>query len=116
MDVWPVSLQQRLNSSGFVKRFGNTLARTEMDIGPAKVRSRFTDAVDIYSCSVLLDYGDYTTFETFFKTTLNNGANQFEFDDPFTSSPAAFRFAEPPQITALGGRLFQIEMNWEKMP
>lgn len=116
MDVWPVSLQQRLNTSGFQKRFGNTLVRSDMDVGPAKVRSRFTDAVDVYVCSVLLDYAEYSTFETFFKTTLNNGANQFEFDDPFTATAAAFRFSEPPTITPLGGRTFQLDMSWEKMP
>lgn len=116
MDVWPVSLQQRLNTTSFEVRVGKTTVRTDMDVGPAKVRSRFTDAVDVYICSVDLDYADYSTFLTFYKTTLNNGVNQFTFIDPFTLVSTAFRFAEDPLIRPLGGRVFQISMSWERLP
>lgn len=116
MDVWPAQLQQKLNVAQFQVQIGNTIVRSDMDVGPAKLRSRFTDGIDIYTCSINLDFDDYDVLTTFFKTTLNNGANQFEFDDPFTESPAAFRFVGPPQAQPLGGRVFQISMTWEKMP
>lgn len=116
MDAWPVELQQKLSVENFQYRFGNTSLRSEMDTGPAKVRARFTDAVDVYTCSVLLDFDEVAIFKTFFKTTLNNGVNQFEFVDPFTEDPSAFRFVEPPTITPLGGRTFRLDMTWERMP
>lgn len=116
MDVWPVSLQQRLNVASFEYRLGKTTLRTDMDAGPAKVRSRFTDAVDVYTCSVLLDYDEIATFKTFYKTTLNNGTEQFLFDDPLTATETAFRFADDPVIRPLGGRTFQLNMIWERMP
>lgn len=116
MENWPVSLQQKLNVDSFEVKLGDTTLRSDMDVGPAKVRSRYTDAVDMYTCSVDLDYADYSTFMTFFKTTLNNGVDQFLFDDPFTGSPQAFRFKGPPSIRPLGGRVFQITMNWEILP
>lgn len=115
MDNWPVSLQQHLNSSDFNLKFGTTALRTDMDVGPAKVRSRFTDAVDIYLSSILLDYADYETLKDFFKTTLNNGVLPFTFTDPLTGVTGNFRFTEPPGITALGGRTFRVAMNWEKV-
>ena len=116
-EAWPVGLQQKLNADGFQVKFGNTNLRSDMDVGPAKVRSRYTDAVDIYTCSILLnDMDEYDTFLTFFKTTLNNGSLRFEFDDPFSGDPTEFRFAEPPDIRPLGGTVFQVSMSWEKLP
>lgn len=116
MDAWPITLQQKLNTSGFQYQLGNTLLRSENDVGPAKVRSRFTDAVDRYTCTVLLDFDDVATFKTFYKTTLNNGANAFEFNDPFTGDPSIFRFVDSPTIRPLGGITFELNMSWERMP
>ncbi len=115
MDTWPGGLQQLLGTDSFQLKLGNTLVRSEVDIGPAKVRARFTDAVDVYGCSIMLDYADYGTFTTFYKTTLANGSLPFLFDDPFTGLPATFRFADTPQITPIGGRTFNVAMNWEKL-
>ncbi len=116
MDTWPISLQQKLNVESFEVKIGSTSVRSDMDIGPAKVRSRFTDAVDGYQCSVNLDFDEYSDFLLFYKTTLNNGVSQFLFNDPFTELPTAFRFASPPSIRPLGGRVFQVGMIWEKLP
>lgn len=115
MSNWPVSLQQKLDSDSFELKLGSTTIRTEMDVGPAKVRSRYTDAVDDYTCSILLDYDEYQTFIDFYKTTLANGALTFTHLDPFTGLEATFRFKEDPSIRALGGRTFRVSMFWEKM-
>lgn len=118
MDVWPVSLQQKMDVAGFQKRIGRTRVATEMDVGPAKVRSRFTDAVDVYDLQHTLDFNDIATFETFYKTTLGNGTLPFLFDDPFTLVQTAFRFAPDtdPSIRPLGGRTFTLSMTWERLP
>lgn len=116
MDTWPISLQQKLSVENFEYRLGKTSIRSEMDIGPAKVRARFTDAVDMYTCSVLLDFDEVATFKTFYKTTLGNGVRRFLFVDPFTEVESEFRFAEEPNIRPLGGRVFQVSMTWERMP
>lgn len=118
MDNWPVSLQQKLDVEGFTKRLGSTKVKTDMDVGPAKVRSRFTDAVDLYDCQVHLDFAEVQTFETFYKTTLANGTLPFLFLDPFTGVESIFRFQpeSDPQIRPLGGRTFTLGMVWEKLP
>lgn len=116
MNTWPVSLQQKLDSESFELKYGSTVIRSDMDVGPDKVRSRYTDAVDTYTCSILLDFDEQDTLRTFYKTTLNNGALPFEFNDPFTGVAATFRFIEPPSIRALGGRTFRVGLNWEKLP
>lgn len=118
MDVWPVSLQQKLDVSGFQRKTGRTRVATEMDIGPAKVRARYTDGVDIYECQHTLDFADIATFDTFYKTTLSNGTLPFLFDDPFTLASTVFRFApdSDPLIRPLGGRTFTLTMTWERLP
>lgn len=115
MDNWPLALQQKLNSDDFSQKFGVTTLRTDMDVGPAKVRSRFTDAVDLYSASVLMTFADYSILSDFFKTTLNNGALPFIFPDPISGDDAIFRFVTPPVITALGGITFKVALDWEKI-
>ncbi len=116
MDSWPVSLQQKLSVDSFQYNMGKTTIRSEMDIGMAKVRARYTDGIDIYTCSVLLSFAEVETFKTFYKTTLNNGASQFLFDDPFTQLSTAFRFAEAPSISPLGGLTYRLSMTWERTP
>lgn len=118
MDNWPVSLQQKLEVAGFQYMPGNTRVVTAMSVGPAKVRSRFTDAVDVYQCQVTLDFAEVATFKTFYKTTLGNGTLPFLFTDPFTETEETFRFVpdQDPVIQPLGGRLFTLRMAWEKLP
>lgn len=117
MSAWPVALQQKLDVAGFQYSFGSTRVASEMDVGPKKVRSRFTDAVDKYECQIMLDFDEVETFKTFFKTTLNNGTLPFTFTDPFTELEANFRFApdQDPIIRPLGGRMFTLSMSWEKL-
>jgi hypothetical protein len=116
MENWPVSLQQKVNADSFTYAMGSTTVRSENDVGPAKVRSRFTDAVDVYQVSIYIDYDDIDTLQTFYKTLLNNGVDQFLFDDPISGVSSAFRFISPPEIRAIGGREFEVSMNWERMP
>lgn len=118
MENWPVSLQQKLNVDNFTMQYGDTTVTSEVDAGVPKKRSRYTDGMDVYTCSVNLDFADQATLKTFYKTTLANGTKTFAFDDPFTEEPAEFRFAAPPSITPLGngGRAFKVSMSWEKMP
>lgn len=115
MDSWPIALQQKLNVDAFEKKFGSSSVRSDNDIGAAKVRSRFTDAIDVYGCQILIDFSEYSNLEVFYKTTLNNGVNRFLFTDPFSELETEFRFVEPPVIRPLGGRVFQVNMLWEKM-
>ncbi len=115
METWPAELQQHLNVDNFGVDFGETLVRSQMDIGPDKVRSRFTDGVDIYTTSIDLDIEDYDLLTQFYKTTLNNGANTFAFIDPLTTGSAEFRFLGPPSVRPLGGRIFRVTMKWEKL-
>lgn len=116
MEIYPAQLQQKLLIDNFSIEMGDTLVRSGMDVGPDKVRSRYTDGVDVYNCAIDMDIDDYDVLLDFYKTTLNNGAHTFGFLDPMTNEDGEFRFKAPPAITPIGGRIFRINMVWEKLP
>lgn len=117
MDSWPAQLQQQLMAdSTFQVTLGSTTVRSEVDVGPAKIRSRFSKAVDQYQGCIWLDFANYTVLTDFYKTTLANGALPFLFTDPFSQTSQVFRFVNPPVGKAVGGRLFEIDLSLEKMP
>jgi hypothetical protein len=114
--AWPVSLQEKLSEQGFGIQHGDTTLRSDMDIGPAKVRRRFTRGIDKLSCSIWLTTSEYSTFRYFYDTTLNGGVNRFEFNHPITGTLTEFRFADNPKYSSLGGGHFSVSMQWEEMP
>lgn len=117
MDSWPAQLQQQLMAdSTFQVTLGTTTIRSEVDVGPAKVRSRFSKGVDQYQGCIWLDMNDYSALTDFYKTTLSNGALPFLFIDPFSQTSQVFRFLTPPVGKAIGGRLFEIDLSLEKLP
>ncbi len=116
METWPSQFQTLLNVDSFQLQYGDTLVRSQMDIGLDKVRSRYTDAIDSYTCTITIDIALKTILDDFYKTTLGNGSRTFAFDEPFSGVPAEFRFAGPPSITPQGGRVFTVQMKWEKIP
>ena len=114
-EVWPASLQDILDSDSFQLNMGDNLIRSETDSGIAKVRPRYTRSVDVYTASIRMSYSQWSTLETFYKTTLSFGSKTFNFDHPFTGSPAEWRFLSPPAIAPLGngGLEYRVSLNWE---
>lgn len=115
METWPPQFQDLINEENFGVTLGNTTVRSEVDAGPPKVRSRFTDGIDQYTTSIYLDYDDIGDLLNFYKVTLANGSLTFGFNDPFTGVLTEYRFLEPPQISPRGGRTFTVNMKWERM-
>lgn len=116
MATWPATLQQKMEAAQFELVFGDTRIKSDIDVGPAKVRSRYTDAVDNYRGSIFLDYSEYDDLRTFYKTTLNNGTNTFDWVDPIDQTAAVFRFISPPRISSVGGTTFNVSLALERMP
>lgn len=113
---FPSSLQDKLNQAGFTNNFGETSIRSTVDVGLAKVRNRYTKGIDTFQCTIDLNFDDYTTLETFYKTTLAGGSLTFYYDHPFTEVQTEFRFIAAPSITPIGGKWFRVSMNWEELP
>lgn len=115
-EIFPSALQELLNQAGFTQELGSVIIRSKMDVGPEKVRQRFTKGIDKFSCTIDMDYDDYATLTTFFKTTLSGGSKTFLYDHPMTGVESEFRFIKEPSITPIGGRVFRLNFQWEEMP
>jgi len=115
-ELWPSGLQDIVNEEGFGYTLGDTLVRSDMDVGPAKVRRRYTKGVENLTTTINLTTSEYTTFKNFYDTTLNGGVTPFLFDHPITGVQEEFRFVNPPKIDSIGGGNFRVSMEWEKLP
>lgn len=114
---WPTSLQKYVNMDSFEYTFGSTVLRSEQDIGPAKVRQRFTRGVDMIKAGIdIQGTVDFETFETFFKTDIAGGSRVFDFNHPIKQVPIAVRMIDPPVVRAKGGLVFMASFALEVMP
>jgi hypothetical protein len=116
MANWPATLQQKVNEGGFRKSFGSTKITSNNDVGPAKVRRRFTKRIDNHNITMNLSRDQYDTFNNFYDTTLNGGVESFTFIDPITDTEQTYRFVGDPAITPIGGNEFLLQMVWEQLP
>jgi hypothetical protein len=114
--TWPSTLQKLLSEANFGIALADTTLRSEMEVGPAKARRRYTKGVDLFSASIYLTTSQYSIFYTFYNTTLNGGVLSFTFNHPITQVPTDFRFKSPPKISSLGGGNFQATFEWEALP
>ena len=115
-EAYPSTLQDKLNVAGFSHKIGGTSISSQMEVGPAKKRRRFTKGIDLFQSTINMDIDDYNTLRNFYNTTLAGGTLTFNFDHPFTGTTSEFRFVGEPTMTPLGGREFRVQQTWELMP
>ena len=115
--VWPASLPQDVLVEGYEETFPELALRTEMDAGPAKVRRRFTAGVRTLNVMSAMTRTQVATLDTFFATTTQGGALQFDWVHPRTGSAAALRFTRPPMTAPEpGGQRWRVELELEVLP
>lgn len=116
--AWPLSLQQYVNSDSFQYQIGDTTIRSETDIGPAKVRRRFTKSVDTMTVSIWVDAAGYSTVYNLFDIDLNGGAGVLLFTHPITLATLRLRFTAPPVFAPVssGANTFNCVMQFEVLP
>lgn len=102
MAAWPSSLPQTPLADGFTESRLSTVIRTETDVGPAKVRRRYTAEIRIVSMGLLLTSAQVATLETFYDSTLSGGVDPFDWVNHRTGAAASYRFRAPPAYTEAG--------------
>ncbi len=115
--TWPETLPQFVEVEGHSETMPDTLLRTEMDVGPAKVRRRSTAAVRPVAVSIQCDADQIATLDAFVRDDLRDGALPFDWLLPRTQATVTFRFVRPPlwrPITA--GVLWLAVLELEVMP
>jgi hypothetical protein len=113
---WPAELQQFFNEDNFSYLFDDNTIRTDMEVGPQKVRRRFTKRVDKLTVSILATTDEYIFFDNYYDVTLAGGTIPFTFEHPVTKLPADFRFRTSPVVRSIGGGNFNISYELEILP
>ena len=112
---WPVSLQDKVNQENFGLSIGETVVRSPTDVGPGKTRRRSTRPRDNYTVSINVTAAEYSTFRTFYDTTINGGAGTFTFNNPITGVLEEYRMTNTPSLRNLGYGTFVVNMVWESL-
>jgi hypothetical protein len=113
MATWPSGLPQRFEPDTFQLTYGNNIKRSEMSQGSPKSRRLSTSAPQIVSGSMLLTASQFTIWNTFYKVTLFDGNDPFDWLHPIDGSNEVFEFTSQPIITSAGGTNWNLDMELE---
>lgn len=120
MAVWPPSLPQD-QFLGLTEQDQDAVARTQMDAGPPTRRTRFTAITRAVQVPLIVTGTQRQAFDTFYRTTLEHGAQAFDWEDPTTDATVSFAFRSPPKWSLLKGgtpatRVWQTQLDLEIQP
>ena len=96
---WPGTLPQTLEEASYSEGLADELLRSKVDVGPAKVRRRFTAGVERLKGTITVDATGWATLRTFFYSNLAAGALPMTYTHPSTGASVQARFVTPPTIT-----------------
>jgi hypothetical protein len=116
MTAWPNTLPAAALLENFHESAPETIIRTDMDTGPAKIRQRSTAGMRSLSLHYLLSASQVATLESFYLTTLAGGSLSFTFTHPRTVATVSCRFVRPPEYGDNNGSYFKVALELEIMP
>ena len=99
MASWPSTLYGTVLKSGYNETVPENIIRTEMDVGPAKIRRRGTAAVRPFTFNLFLSPTQLSALDTFYVTTLKSGSLSFTFKSPRTQVEGDYQFVAPPSYS-----------------
>ena len=94
----------------------DTLIRTKMDAGIAKVRRRFSAGSRMIKYSMVLTPAQLDALDTFVVTTTNGGADEFDYTHPRTGAAVKARFMSMPSYQDIDGRNHRASVEIEIIP
>ena len=115
-EVFPASLAQCLEINSYSYQDAPNVLRTEMDVGPAKVRRRYTVAIANVTGSMSFSQAQVQTFKQFYDFTLSSGTKPFTFTDPVTQTDKTYRFVEAPAYTPITDKYWNVSLVLEILP
>jgi hypothetical protein len=101
----------------------STTLRSEVQVGVAKTRRRYTRTRVTAQSRFLLVRGPsnklsspgYVSFIQFYQADCLGGARPFYFTHPFSKILKAWRWTEEPQLSDYEGKFIQVTCAWEEM-
>jgi hypothetical protein len=114
--IWPETLPAYFLIDGYGESEPDTVLRTPMETGPAKLRRRGTNAVRPVRGMIRISYAQRTTLSAFYQDTLAGGTLPFEWVHPTTREAATFRFVSKPAYTPAAGVKLNATLDLEILP
>ena len=116
MATWPATLPSYVLVEGYSEMPPVNSIRTQMDVGPPKVRRRSTAAPRPITCKQHMTKTQVAILDTFYVTTLSSGVDPFDWTHPRTGASVSFTFTEPPTYESLGGTAWGVTLKLEILP
>lgn len=113
MPSWPSDVPAYFLESGFSEEFVPNLLITPMEGGGFKSRRRFSQDVRIIQGAIEMSAAQWATFETFYLSTLKNGAVAFDWVHPTLRTSRTFRFLSEPRPQVFGSDNRRVAMRLE---
>ena len=90
--------------------------RTAMDVGPDKVRKRITADSRFLQCTFLYTTAEVASFDTFYITTTNGGADTFRWQHPRTGTEGDWMMVGQPTYQAISDGEYHVTLLMENRP
>jgi hypothetical protein len=113
--AWPETLPQYVFIEGYNQAFPDLLQRTNMEVGPAKVRRRSSCGAAPLNCITYLTDDQFETLDDFYNDTLSAGALRFAWLHPVYETAVEMRFTKVPAWVREGKDL-KVTMILEILP
>lgn len=94
MVAWPSDIP--VSKDNYIEEPPNNVIRSDMGVGPAKIRRRTILNVRNVSFTLCLTSSQMTTFDSFY---LSNDAIAFDFTNPRTNTTVRARFRSAPSYS-----------------
>lgn len=111
MPSWPGSLPQKPLFDTWNESPADNLVRFQPDVGPEKRRRRTTRGRKVVSCQFLMTGAEVAVLDTFYETTLQDGALAFDWDHPRTDVNKSWAFTEPYDLVCVGPDDYRITVK-----
>jgi hypothetical protein len=113
--LWPSELPTSPLVNGYNRSLTDTRLRTSNQSGAEKVRNRYTAAVENIMEPYVLTVEQKEALETFYKSTLKNGALRFVKKEPESGNDREYRFVNPLSFVK-AGPYYTTTLSLEIMP
>ena len=114
MALWPSYLPACVSADSYAEQWVEGVARSEMLVGPAKTRRRFTRLRRMIQRSFVVNKTGYTRFWDYIDNDLAGGARAFEVAHPISGIQVSLKLAAMPQVSTIGVDAFRISLSLEE--
>lgn len=111
---WPTTLPEYVLERGFGEQLLDQTMESTIEVGPPKVRRRFSkDIRRMTNLQLAMDADQVEIFITFWKDTLKGGSLPFDWVHPRTQAAQTYYFRNPAPVVSGGAGKYYVAFNLE---